>query len=75
MRRAANPLQGGESTFGDEYEFTRHLQESLARELPKIDVKTLIYPKYETRGNLRDCVARFTDWCVIPPLLHLETIY
>ena len=30
--------------------------------LPKIDVQVLIYPKYETRGDLADCVGRFRDW-------------
>lgn len=30
--------------------------------LPKLDVQVLVYPKYETRGDLADCVARFRDW-------------
>ena len=54
--------KGGESTFGDDYQFTRDLRDNLAKELPKIDVKVLVYPKYETRGDLGDCVARFSDW-------------
>ncbi|KAL2104654.1 hypothetical protein VUR80DRAFT_9940 [Thermomyces stellatus] len=55
-------FKGGESTFGEEYQFTRHLRDNLARELPKVDVKVLVYPKYETRGDLGECVARFSDW-------------
>ncbi|KAI9166774.1 hypothetical protein HJFPF1_02888 [Paramyrothecium foliicola] len=47
--------QGGESTFGDEYQFTEDLRGRVARQLPKVDVKVLVYPKYETRGDLGDC--------------------
>lgn len=54
--------QGGESTFGEEYQFTRHLRDNLAKELPKLNVEVLVYPKYETRGDLGECVSRFTDW-------------
>lgn len=57
-------MQGGESTFGEEYGFANHLRDSVAKELPKVNVKVLVYPKYETRGDLTDCVARFTDWYV-----------
>lgn len=61
-RADADGLQGGESTFGAEYGFANHLRDSVAKELPKVDVKVLVYPKYETRGDLLDCVGRFTDW-------------
>jgi hypothetical protein len=34
----------------------------VANELPKVDVKVLVYPKYETRGDLGECVSRFRSW-------------
>ncbi|CAI4217861.1 unnamed protein product [Parascedosporium putredinis] len=55
-------FKGGENTFGDGYQFTLHLRDSVAKQLPKIDVKVLVYPKYETRGDLAECVGRFRDW-------------
>lgn len=60
---AANQThQGGNLTFGDNYRFTEHLRDMVAKELPKINVKVLVYPKYETRGDLGDCVMRFRTW-------------
>ncbi|EFY98784.1 hypothetical protein X797_001730 [Metarhizium robertsii] len=55
-------FKGGESTFGDDYEFTKHLRDIVAQKLPKVDVRVLVYPKYETRGDLGECVSRFRDW-------------
>ncbi|KAJ2894665.1 hypothetical protein MKZ38_007323 [Zalerion maritima] len=55
-------FKGGESTFGHDYQFTKDLRNMVASELPKIDVKVLVYPKYETRGNLGEAVSRFRDW-------------
>jgi hypothetical protein len=55
-------VQGGESTFGDNYAFTEDLRQRVAKELPKIDIKVLVYPRYETRGDLGECVSRFRDW-------------
>lgn len=54
--------QGGEETFGHKYAFTEDLRDRLAVLLPKLDVHVIVYPKYETRGDLADCVARFRDW-------------
>jgi hypothetical protein len=34
----------------------------IADALPKVEVKALVYPKYETRGDLGECVSRFRDW-------------
>ncbi|KAH7114989.1 hypothetical protein B0J13DRAFT_236976 [Dactylonectria estremocensis] len=53
--------QGGEATFGDDYQFTKHLRDLVAQALPKLDVRVLVYPKYETRGDLGECVSRFRD--------------
>ncbi|OAA38106.1 hypothetical protein NOR_06851 [Metarhizium rileyi] len=55
-------FKGGESTFGDDYEFTKHLRDIVAQKLPKVDVRVLVYPKFETRGDLGECVSRFRDW-------------
>ncbi|KAK3504531.1 hypothetical protein B0T13DRAFT_6955 [Neurospora crassa] len=55
-------FKGGESTFGDNYAFTEHLRQLVAADLPKINVNVVVYPKYETRGDLGECVARFRDW-------------
>ncbi|KAM4054590.1 alpha/beta-Hydrolase [Hirsutella rhossiliensis] len=55
-------FKGGESTFGDEYQFTEHLRDMVAQRLPKVDVRVLVYPKYETRGDLGSCVSRFRSW-------------
>ncbi|KAH7162507.1 hypothetical protein B0J13DRAFT_669209 [Dactylonectria estremocensis] len=55
-------FKGGESTFGDDYQFTKHLRDLVAQALPKLDVRVLVYPKYETRGDLGECVSRFRDW-------------
>lgn len=59
-----NPLangsaQGGNLTFG---RFSEHLKDLVAKELPKINVEVLVYPKYETRGDLGECVMRFRTW-------------
>ncbi|KAH6687448.1 hypothetical protein F5X68DRAFT_231915 [Plectosphaerella plurivora] len=55
-------FKGGDDTFGDGYKFTDDLRSAIERDLPKINVKVLVYPKYETRGDLGNCVARFRDW-------------
>ncbi|KAG6048608.1 hypothetical protein E4U39_007195 [Claviceps sp. Clav50 group G5] len=55
-------FKGGESTFGNDYQFTKHLRDIVAQKLPKVHVRVLVYPKYETRGDLGQCVIRFRDW-------------
>ncbi|KAM3561024.1 hypothetical protein MY1884_002593 [Beauveria asiatica] len=55
-------FRGGNFTFGQDYRFTEHLRDMVAKELPKIDVEVLVYPKYETRGDLGECVMRFRTW-------------
>ncbi|KAF9872642.1 hypothetical protein CkaCkLH20_09821 [Colletotrichum karsti] len=64
-------FKGGDDTFGDEDGFTEQLRSQLASALPKINVKHLIYPKYETRGDLGDCVSRFRDW-LLEKVIDLE---
>jgi hypothetical protein len=55
-------FKGGEDTFGPNYKFTADLRSLVATALPKLDVRVLVYPRFETRGDLAVCVRRFTDW-------------
>ena len=52
-------FKGTDRTF---HSFPRDLQHALAAQLPGLDILTLLFPQYETRGDLRDCVARFKEW-------------
>ncbi|KAF2126995.1 hypothetical protein P153DRAFT_74599 [Dothidotthia symphoricarpi CBS 119687] len=52
-------FKGGDDTFGN---FPSHLKALLQHALPKVTVLTVTYPKYETRGDLTECVARFREW-------------
>jgi hypothetical protein len=54
-------MQGDDNTFGG---FPEQLRTTLSHALPNISVKEVVYPKYETRGDLTECVARFRDWYV-----------
>ncbi|TQS32908.1 hypothetical protein Golomagni_06762 [Golovinomyces magnicellulatus] len=56
------PSPGGNLTFGREGEFAERMRELVSRKLPNVNVKHLVYPKYETRGDLGDCVSRFRSW-------------
>ena len=52
-------FKGSDHTF---HNFPKDLRALLAHTLPKINVEIALYPQYETRGDLRECVARFKDW-------------
>ncbi|KAF7510358.1 hypothetical protein GJ744_006854 [Endocarpon pusillum] len=52
-------FKGGDDTFGT---FPEHLRALLSHALPRIDVLAVQYPKFETRGELKDCVERFREW-------------
>lgn len=52
-------LQGGDDTFAG---FPEHLRALTSHALPNVTVKAVIYPKFETRGDLKECVGRFRDW-------------
>ncbi|KAI9827744.1 MAG: hypothetical protein M1832_004233 [Thelocarpon impressellum] len=54
--------QGGDDTFGG---FPEHLRALVSHALPDVDVAVVTYPKFETRGDLRECVGRFRDWWVV----------
>ncbi|KAL4726234.1 hypothetical protein ACLX1H_006912 [Fusarium chlamydosporum] len=48
-------FKGGEDTFGVDYQFTKDLRDLVREALPKINVEAIVYPKYETRGDLGNC--------------------
>ncbi|KAF2851793.1 hypothetical protein T440DRAFT_422485 [Plenodomus tracheiphilus IPT5] len=52
-------FKGGDDTFGN---FPSHLKALLQHALPKVSILTITYPKFETRGDLTECVARFREW-------------
>ncbi|KAK3683099.1 hypothetical protein LTR37_020560 [Vermiconidia calcicola] len=52
-------FKGSDHTF---HEFPADLRALISHTLPKIEVVSLQYPQYETRGDLRECVAKFKEW-------------
>ena len=52
-------FKGSDDTFGN---FPNDLRALLAHTLPKIDIVSVQYPRYETRGDLKESVARFKEW-------------
>ncbi|KAH8668214.1 hypothetical protein BGZ60DRAFT_515617 [Tricladium varicosporioides] len=52
-------FKGGDDTFGN---FPRDLENLLSNALPNLTVRSLVYPKFETRGDLAQCVSKFRDW-------------
>jgi hypothetical protein len=52
-------FKGGDDTFAN---FPSHLKAVLQHALPKVTVLAITYPKYDTRGDLHECVGRFKEW-------------
>ncbi|KAJ5091642.1 hypothetical protein NUU61_006512 [Penicillium alfredii] len=52
-------FKGDDDTFAT---FPEHLRVLVSKALPAVTVVTTVYPKYETKGDLRECVGRFRDW-------------
>ena len=52
-------FKGGDDTFGT---FPEHLRALISHALPKVDVLAVAYPRFETRGELKECVVRFREW-------------
>ncbi|KAG8631536.1 hypothetical protein KVT40_000676 [Elsinoe batatas] len=52
-------FKGGDNTFE---KFPEHLRVLVSDLLPKLNVLSVVYPKFETRGELHDCVAKFKEW-------------
>jgi pimeloyl-ACP methyl ester carboxylesterase len=52
-------FKGGDDTFGS---FPERLRTLVSHGLPKIEVQVVTYPKFETRGDLKETVSRFREW-------------
>ena len=52
-------FKGSDHTF---HKFPQDLRALLSHALPKIDILSVQYPQFETRGDLNECVARFREW-------------
>ncbi|RKF60513.1 putative pgap1-like protein [Erysiphe neolycopersici] len=61
-------FKGGDSTFGS---FPEYLKVIVNNALPNIYVHALVYPKYETRGDLEECVKEFKEW-LLENVIDLE---
>ncbi|KKZ61673.1 hypothetical protein EMCG_03782 [[Emmonsia] crescens] len=48
-------FKGGDDTFGS---FPAHLCALVSHGLPNIEVKVVVYPRFETKGDLNECVVR-----------------
>ncbi|KAI1781405.1 hypothetical protein F4818DRAFT_36686 [Hypoxylon cercidicola] len=55
-------FKGGDDTFGEKSQFALHLAAIVGAALPKVSVRAVTYPRYETRGDLHECVGRFREW-------------
>ncbi|KAI9783243.1 MAG: hypothetical protein M1839_004083 [Geoglossum umbratile] len=52
-------FKGDDNTFGG---FPEYLRVKVSSALPKINVATIVYPRFETRGELGAAVAKFREW-------------
>ncbi|KIJ57129.1 hypothetical protein M422DRAFT_773813 [Sphaerobolus stellatus SS14] len=52
-------FKGDDETFGD---FPARLQHILTETIDDVKVECLIFPQYETKGELNAAVERFADW-------------
>jgi hypothetical protein len=59
MNLATDTIQGSDNTFG---EFPQHLQETIVQGLSDVLVTSVVYPKYETRGELAHTAGAFLEW-------------
>ncbi|KAJ6013664.1 hypothetical protein N7540_008255 [Penicillium herquei] len=52
-------FKGDDITFGD---FPDHFCTVLRNRYPRVTVAKAVYPKYETRGSLNECVGKLREW-------------
>ncbi|GJE84998.1 hypothetical protein PsYK624_010750 [Phanerochaete sordida] len=52
-------FKGTDSTFG---EFPERLQHVLSETISNVHVESVVFPAYETKGELNAAVIRFADW-------------
>ncbi|SMR45898.1 unnamed protein product [Zymoseptoria tritici ST99CH_1E4] len=61
-------FKGNDHTFQN---FPQDLRALIAHTLPQLNVVSIVYPQYETKGDLKECVARFKEW-LIDKVIDLE---
>ncbi|KAK1831526.1 hypothetical protein QBC39DRAFT_258764 [Podospora conica] len=52
-------FKGNDDTFGD---FPKHLQDTVTNNLPDDKVTSVVYPRYETKGELAQSSTAFLEW-------------
>ncbi|OQE23851.1 hypothetical protein PENSTE_c008G04680 [Penicillium steckii] len=52
-------FKGDDDTFD---RFPGDIRTLLATHLPALNIQVAVYPKYETKGELKECVAKLRDW-------------
>ncbi|KAJ7682618.1 hypothetical protein DFH06DRAFT_1161664 [Mycena polygramma] len=52
-------FKGTNTTFG---EFPERLQHILTETVPNVSVQSIVFPAYETKGDLTEAVIKFADW-------------
>ncbi|WQF83666.1 Putative alpha/Beta hydrolase [Colletotrichum destructivum] len=57
--RATNTIQGNDNTFHD---FPDDLKRSVTKQLPDHRVESIVYPQYETKGELAQATEAFLSW-------------
>ncbi len=55
--------QGDDDTFRD---FPKHLQETITNNVSEPEVTSVVYPKYETKGELAQSTTAFLEWYFTP---------
>jgi hypothetical protein len=63
-------FKGSEDTF---HEFPYDLKREVARDLPDHHVESVIYPKFETQGELSQASGAFLEWSVPDPVVVVPT--
>ncbi|PPQ64618.1 hypothetical protein CVT24_008355 [Panaeolus cyanescens] len=52
-------FKGDDQTFGD---FPQRLEHVLCESLPHVKAESVVFPVYETKGELDKAIVRFADW-------------
>ncbi|KAF4619528.1 hypothetical protein D9613_005253 [Agrocybe pediades] len=52
-------FKGTDETFGD---FPKRMEHLLSETIPQVKSESIIFPAYETKGELDKAVVRFADW-------------
>jgi hypothetical protein len=67
-------IHGFKGTGQTFHNFPKDLRALLSHTLPKVRILSIVYPQYETRGDLKTCVTRFKEWYVPHGIWTLEGI-